>query len=85
MTCKPQQRRVTAAEAIAFVIGYDFAEMKDCRYQPTRWTSPAIYVCGDDYYAAVPTGPIRPDYADLRWEWAGAAYGKTIYRARGAA
>jgi hypothetical protein len=75
--------RRTAAEVIAFHIGWDFAEMSDCRYQSTRWTSPAIYTCGNAYYAA-PANPgqvskLRKGYADLVWQHVGDAYGRPIY------
>ena len=77
------KKRRTAAEVIAYHRGYDFAEMADCRYQPTRWAAPAIYVCGGDYYAA-PGDPgqiakLRKGYAGLVWQHVADAYERPIY------
>ena len=76
-------KRRTAAEVIAFDRGCDFAEMSECRYQSTRWASPAIYVCGNDYYAC-PSNPrqianLRRGYADMVWQHVSDAYGRPIY------
>ena len=75
-------RRVTAAERIAFLTSTDFAEMKECRYQSTRYASPAVYVLGNDYYCS-PTNYMRkfPDVG-YRWELIGTAYGHGVYCAK---
>jgi|SRR6185312_7541087 len=72
-------RRVTAAERIAFLRGYDLAEMSECRYQPTRFTSPSVYVLGSDYYCA-PNGKRLPKVG-YRWAQIGEAYGQPVFRA----
>ena len=46
-----------AAAVIAESIGFDIAEMSECRYKPTRYTAPAVYSIGDKYFAAHPTKP----------------------------
>lgn len=74
--------RRTAAECIAFHMGYDFAEMSDLRYQSTRWISPAIYTLGNHQYCCPPIGrTLRPEYAGMTWAVVGKAYGRDIYRA----
>lgn len=50
-------KRTSGAEVIAATFGVDLAEMSECRYQPTRFTSPAVYTFGNDYYAAHKTKP----------------------------
>lgn len=75
-------KRRSSAEVIAFYRGYDFAEMAECRYQPTRWATPAIYTLGDDYYAspvARDEGKLKRGYAGLVWQHVGDAYGRKIY------
>lgn len=76
-------KRRSAAELIAFHIGYDFAEMAEYRYQSTRWSSPSIYASPSGYYAA-PSNPqqiakLRKGYADLVWQHVGDVYGRPIY------
>lgn len=72
------QRR-TAAEIIAFHFSSDIADIRDTRYQPTRFTSPAVYVVGNDYYAA-PSSNAAPKY-DVGKPWRPIAtyYGRTIF------
>jgi hypothetical protein len=72
-------RRVTAAERIAFQTGTDFAEMKECRYQPTRYATTAVYVLGNDYYCS-PTRGKLPNVGYF-WEPIGNCYNHTVYRA----
>ena len=45
-------KRRTAAEIIGFHFGWDIRDVSETRYQSTRYTAPAVYVIGDDYYAA---------------------------------
>jgi hypothetical protein len=72
------KRRVTAAERIAFLTGQDFADMKDCRYQPTRYKV-AVYVLGNDYYCS-PAGKALPDVG-YPWEEIGEYKDQKVYRA----
>jgi len=72
-------KRHTAAERIAFLIGYDLAEMSDYRYQSTRYTV-AVYAIGDSYYCAPGPGKKLPDVG-YNWEVVGESYGSTVYRA----
>ena len=74
--------RKTAAEIIAFHFGNDIADVRDSRYQPTRLTDPAVYVIGNDYFAAPSNNaPPRHDVG-LPWEAIGEHYGRKVYRAR---
>ena len=57
-------RRITAREAIATHLGYDYAEMEDYRYQPTRTTVP-VYAVREAYYCA-PTSRQAPP---IGWRW----------------
>lgn len=45
-------QRKTAAEIIGFHFGWDIRDVSENRYQPTRYSNPAIYLIGQDYYAA---------------------------------
>ena len=76
-------KRRTAAEIIAFHKGWDYAEMRDARYQSTRYANPAIYNNGGDYYAAPSNGKMPRNYADLTWNICGEEYGRTIFKACG--
>lgn len=72
-------QRKTAAEIIAFVKGYDFAEMSELRYQPSRYRI-AIYVLGSDYYCCPSTGQKLPTANDeFNWQECGNAYGRKVY------
>jgi hypothetical protein len=70
-------KRRTAAEIIAFHFGWDITDVRDCRYQPTRYTAPAIFTIGDDYYCAPTKGQKLPK----GWAWTGFShhYGRDIY------
>ena len=71
-------KRRTAAEIIATHIGYDMAEMSEYRYQPTRYSSPAIYAIGDTYYCAPSNGKLHKG-----WDWTLAAtvLGREVFEA----
>ena len=75
-------KRRTAAELIAYHVGWDMAEMSEYRYQSTRFVSPAIYTVADSYYAA-PTAAnvsrLRKGYAGLKWQCVGQEYGREIW------
>lgn len=71
-------KRRTAAEIIAFHFGADLAEMPDCRYQSTRYTSPAIYTFGTHYYAA-PSDNRVPRNMPGDWQEIGEHYGRKVF------
>jgi hypothetical protein len=72
-------KKRSAAEIVAFHFGYDIAEMRDQRYQPTRYSSPAIFTVGDDYYCAPTKGQKLP--AGWNWKAKATYYGRDIYEA----
>jgi len=53
--------------------------MRDQRYQPTRYSSPAIFTVGDDYYCAPTKGQKLP--AGWNWKAKATYYGRDIYEA----
>ncbi len=73
-------KRRTAAEIIAFHFGSDIADIRDSRYQPTRYSSPAVFTVGDSYYCAPTKGQKLPG----DWDWKAKAfyYGREVYEAR---
>lgn len=73
-------KRYTAAYIIAFHLGWDMREVSEARYQSTVFRSPALYVIGDDYYAA-PANNQPPLYEayEGRWEVVGEYYGRKVY------
>ena len=75
-------KKRTAPEVIGFHLGWDMRDVSDCRYQPSRYASPAIYTLGDDYWCC-PSGTQKPS-ADFNWTAEATHYGRTIYRAKGA-
>lgn len=68
-----------AAEIIGFVLGWDITDVKDGVYQPTRYSSPRIYVCGNDYFCCPPAGKTPPARDGWNWQKFGEAYGRTVY------
>ena len=81
------QTRRSAAEIIAFHFCADIADIRDSRYHPTRFASPAIFTVGDNYYCA-PSGSQKPpqdrEFSEPRWDWKpiGTYYGRTVYEAK---
>lgn len=73
-------KRRTAAECIAFHLGWDFAEMADCRYQPSRYRI-AVYVVGDDYVCCPAVGQKPPAPNEFAWRKVGESYGRAVFRA----
>jgi hypothetical protein len=65
-----------ANEIVAFHLGWDMAEVSDCRYQ--RHTAPAVYAIGDHYF----TAPTAKQKLPVDWEWerVGEYYGRPVYR-----
>lgn len=75
-------KRRTAAEIIGFHFGWDMRDVSDTRYQPTRYASPAVYVIGDDYYAA-PSNNAPPKYeVGQPWTVIAEYYGRKIYESK---
>lgn len=74
--------RKTAPELIAFHLGWNMPDVSEGRYQPTRYASPSVYVCGNDYYCA-PSGSQKTPNG---WDWniVGTYYGRDVYRAAAA-
>ena len=71
--------RKTAPEIIGFHLGRDMRDVSEGRYQPTRISSPGVYVCGDDYYCA-PSGSQKPP-KDFPWKKIATYYGRDVYEA----
>lgn len=74
-------RAKSAAEVIAFVLGWDIAEVREYRYQPTKYAKIHVYAIGDWYYCATLSGQNPPK----GWEWDLVKiclnYGRSVYRA----
>lgn len=71
-------KRRTAPEIIGFHLGWDMREVSEGRYQ--RYANPAVYVVGDDYYAAPADN--RPPRHEVGKPWQEIAeyYGRKIFR-----
>lgn len=79
------KKRRTAAEIIGFHFGWDMRDVSDTRYQSTRYVSPAVYVIGQDYYAA-PSNNQPPKYeVGKPWVFVAEHYGRKIFCAEVAA
>lgn len=68
-----------ANEIIGFHLGWDINDVTDGVYQPTRYSSPRVYVCGDSYYCC-PNGSKKPP-AGFNWKLDGTHYGRDVYMA----
>lgn len=66
-----------ADEIIAFHLGWDVADMRECRYQPSKYKV-AVYACGDSYYCA-PSNETPPK--GFRWMLDGVHYGRKVFTA----
>lgn len=75
---KTQNR--SAAEIIAFHLGWDISEVRDARYQPTHYVAMAVYPIGDETWMCCPGKGKKPLYGS-EWPWKPLAeyYGRTIY------
>ena len=71
-------KRRTAAEIIAFHIGWDMREVSEHRYHPTRLRSPSIYGFDDGYYAA-PADNKPPGNMKSAWREIGEHYGRKVF------
>ena len=72
-----QNKRRTAPEIIGTHLCWDMRDVSEGRYQPTRYHSPGVYVCGDDYFCA-PTAAQKPP-VDWQWDAVGEYYGRTVF------
>lgn len=72
-------KRRTAAEIIAFHFCIDIKDVQDCRYQATRYASPAVYTMGNHYYCSPKAGQKPPK--GWNWEKIGEHYGHDVMRA----
>jgi hypothetical protein len=68
----------TAPEIIAFHFGWNMPDVSEGRYQPTRYSTPSIYVIGDDYYAA-PSNNKPPTNMKGAWREIGEHYGRKVW------
>jgi hypothetical protein len=69
----------TAPEIIATVLGWDWADVKANVYQPTRYSSPRVYVVGNAYMCS-PTAKQTPPKGHFDpWTVYGEAYGRKVY------
>lgn len=71
--------KITAPNVIGTHLGWDIHDVSDGRYQPSRYASPSVYVCGDDYYCA-PSGSQKPP-KDFPWKIVGTYYNRPVYEA----
>jgi len=73
------EKRRSAAELIATVLCWDWNDVKENVYQPTRYTSPRVYSIGEGYMCA-PTAKQKLPTDLGEWKVAGEAYGRKVYR-----
>ena len=70
-------KRRAAPEIIGFHFGSDMREISDGRYQ--RYANPAIYVFGNDYYAAHSNNTPPKHNVGGPWQEIAEYYGRKIY------
>jgi len=58
-------RAKSAAEVIGFVIGLDVCEVREYRYQPTKYATIHVYAVGTGYYCATLLHQKPPE----GWKW----------------
>jgi NADH dehydrogenase FAD-containing subunit len=69
----------SAAELVAFHLCSDIADVRDARYQSSRYAS-AVFAIGDCYFCApAKTHPLP--HVGYVWEKVGEYYGRFVYRA----
>lgn len=66
-----------ANEVIAFHLGWNITDVTEGKYQ--RYSSPSVYVCGNDYYCCPTEKQKLPK--DFDWKKVGEHYGRAVYRA----
>ena len=74
------EKRRTAAEIIATHLCWDMREVSDCRYQPTRYATPAVYSIGNHYYCSPSKITTRMPMGKTVWDFVGAYYGRSVFR-----
>ena len=67
-----------APEIIAFQLGWNISDVSEGRYQ--KYSNPAVYVCGNDYYCAPTAKQKLPRDVCDKWEKIGTQYGRDIYK-----
>lgn len=72
-------RKVSAAEIIATVIGWDWDDVKANIYQPTRYSSPSVYVYGSAFLCCPGKGRQPPKSNFDKWTLLGEAFGRPVY------
>lgn len=75
-------KRRTAAEIIAFHLGWDIADVRGDRYQSTRYANPAIYNMGQHYWAAPSDNRAPKAEVGQPWEEVGEHYGRKVFRSK---
>jgi hypothetical protein len=68
-----------ANEIIGFHLGWDIADVTAGIYQPSRYSSPRVYVCGNDYFCC-PSGSQKLP-TGFEWKRVGSYYGRDVHRA----
>jgi hypothetical protein len=68
-------KRRTAPEIIGIHLCWDMRDVSEGRYQ--RYSSPAVYACGSDYYCAPTTNQKPP--LDYQWDVVGEYFGRKVY------
>ena len=71
--------RRTAAEIIAFHLGWDMPDVSETRYQPTRLANPAIYTPFSEGYIAAPSNNLPPTNLKGDWKVIGEHYGRKVF------
>lgn len=71
--------RRSAAEIVAFHLCTDISDVRDARYQQTRYCE-AVFSMGRYYYCAPTLGKRLPNVG-YEWEPVGTYYGRDVYRA----
>jgi hypothetical protein len=69
----------TAPEIIATHLCSDIYDVKDARYQSTRYVAPAVYSIGNHYFCA-PSGSQKCP-KPWKWEKVGEYYDRAVFRA----
>jgi hypothetical protein len=76
---KPKSMNRSAAEIVAFHLGWEIGEMRETRYQPTAYPGMAIYAVDDTYFCCPVVGK-KPKYGDqYPWKPLADYYGRTVY------
>lgn len=68
----------TAAEIIAFHLGWNWDDVREGLYQ--RHRSPGVYVCSNDYYCCPTARQKLPK--GFNWIKVATEYGRDVYRAQ---